>query len=294
MRSVLKAASNIDSFFNLCAEMAPSPNALTTLGTCQRSFDAMNSISPSPTQIDCARVTVSVVSHRQAHLVALLLEDLNCLHTSAIDKVIVTCNLPEVLPFTSGQFNFPVEIALNPVPRGFGANHNAAFTRCQSDWFLVINPDVRIESDVIAGLLQRATTTTGLLAPQEISDSGESVENLRGLITPVELIKRQILNRPPKPPKRYGWVKGMFMLIRSDAFQSILGFDERYFMYCEDFDLCARLMSSGWSVDHHSDLTVSHSWKRDSQRSLLYLCIHISSLIQMWLSGAFWRYRRLF
>jgi N-acetylglucosaminyl-diphospho-decaprenol L-rhamnosyltransferase len=253
----------------------------------------MNSISPPQGQIDCQRVTVSVVSHGQARLVALLLEDFSSLHTSAIDKVIVTCNLPEVLPFVASQFNFPVEIIFNPVPKGFGANHNQAFAHCQSNWFLVINPDVRIQGDVLKGLLHRATAATGLLAPQEISESGERVDNLRGVITPMELIQRQILHRPPSPPHRCGWVKGMFMLIRSDAFQSIAGFDERYYMYCEDFDLCARLMLNGWSVDHHADLTVSHSWKRDSHRSFAYLRTHITSLIQMWRSQAFWRYRRL-
>jgi hypothetical protein len=43
-------------------------------------------------------------------------------------------------------------------------------------------------------------------------------------------------------------VAGMFMLLRREAFAQVGGFDERYFMYCEDFDLCARLRLAGWHV----------------------------------------------
>lgn len=238
-------------------------------------------------------VTVSVVSHLQAELVQALLVDLNRFCRASVHKVVLTCNLPEPTPFGPADFAFPLEVMHNPSPKGFGANHNQAFRQCDSEWFLVINPDVRLQSDVITALLERAAPRTGLLAPQESSAAGDHVDNLRGLITPWELVLRQVLKHPPPPPAHGGWVKGMFMLLRAQAFRDVGGFDLRYFMYCEDFDLCARLMLADWTVAHHADIAVTHAWQRDSHGSSAHLKHHLQSLLRMWTSGAFWRYRRL-
>lgn len=239
-------------------------------------------------------VTVSVVSHRQVHLVVQLLSDLDRHCRDVVDKVILTCNLPEQLPFDPFGFGFPVEVLHNAAPMGFGANHNQAFRHCETEWFLVINPDVRLASDVISTLLERANDTTGLLAPLELSPSGHPADGPRGPVTPWELIRRQVFKRPPPPPAQGGWVKGMFMLLRTQAYRSLTGFDQRYFMYCEDFDLCARLMLYGWTVDHHPDIAVTHAWQRESRGTGAHLKHHLASLIAMWTSPAFWGYRRLF
>ena len=238
-------------------------------------------------------VTVSVVSHLQAKLVEGLLADLNRHCAAAIHKVVLTCNRPEPLPDIPDNLAFPLEIIHNPLPMGFGANHNQAFERCDSEWFLVINPDVRLHSDVLSSLLRRAGPRTGLLSPQELNEAGERVDNLRGLITPWELVHRQVLKHPPPPPASGGWVKGMFMLLRTQAFRDVDGFDPRYFMYCEDFDLCARLMLAKWTVAHYADIVVTHAWQRDSHGSSTHLKHHLQSFFRMWTSNTFWRYRKL-
>jgi N-acetylglucosaminyl-diphospho-decaprenol L-rhamnosyltransferase len=234
-------------------------------------------------------VTVSVVSHHQADLVQLILQDLRQHCNGLIDKLVLTCNLPEALPFDLQAFGYPIELIANPKPKGFGANHNQAFRHCTSEWFLILNPDVRIDRDVLTELLSLATPKTGILAPQEYSALGEQVENLRGPVTPYELIERHLLKRPGLRPAT-GWVKGMFMLARTEAFRGINGFDERYFMYCEDFDLCARLIGGGWTVDHHEYIPVTHVWERKSHRSPKHLTYHLASLLRMWSSTSFWLY----
>jgi GT2 family glycosyltransferase len=253
---------------------------------------AENRMAIQPERRGVKQVTVSVVSHLQAALVQALLTDLNRHCHAVINKVVLTCNLPEELPFDTTDFTWPLEVINNQHPLGFGANHNQAFRRCETEWLLVINPDVRIKSDVLSDLLDLATSKTGLLSPQEFDELGNRVENLRGLITPWEVFQRQLLHRPPSPPAQNGWVRGMFMLVRSRAFQNISGFDERYFMYCEDFDLCARLMLHGWDVQHASDIGVVHSWQRQSHGSRMHFKHHIQSLFRMWASRTFWHYRK--
>jgi GT2 family glycosyltransferase len=239
-------------------------------------------------------VTVSVVSHGQGAQTRLLLQDLDRYCRAVIDKVIVTCNVPESPLFVSGgafgDFGFPIEVIDNTRPKGFGANHNQAFARCASDWFLIVNPDVRITGDVLTVLLARAAQRDAILAPQEVDAAGVRRDGVRGPITPLELLRRRVFRHPTAAPRRGGWVKGMFMLTRARAFRQVRGFDERFFLYGEDADLCARLMLAGWRVAHVPDITVAHDWQRASGRSWRHMRWHATSLMRMWLSGAFWRY----
>jgi len=238
-------------------------------------------------------ITVSVVSHAQGAQAGLLLHDLRRYCGAVIARVIVTCNVPESLPFAPGDFGFPVEVIANARPLGFGANHNRALARCASDWFLIVNPDVRIASDVLTALLALAEERDAILAPQEVDATGQPLDGVRGPITPLELLRRRLLRRPAAPPARGGWVKGMFMLARTEALRQVGGFDERFFMYGEDADLCARLMLAGWQVRHAPQVPVTHHWQRGSRRSWQHLRWHLSSLLRMWRGSTFWRYRAL-
>ena len=235
-------------------------------------------------------VTLSVVSHAQGQWVRQLLQDLERYCGGAIAQVIVTCNVPEPLPVAPGDFGFPVQVVANARPQGFGVNHNQAFVHCASDWFLIVNPDIRIISDVLTALLACAAERDAILAPQEVDAGGTPVDGVRGPITPLELLRRRVFKRPSPAPRRGGWVKGMFMLARAQAFRQVHGFDARYFLYGEDADLCARLLLAGWRVTHVPAVTVTHAWQRASRRSWRHLRWHVTSLLRMWLSGAFWRY----
>jgi len=238
-------------------------------------------------------VTISVVSHNQMHLVANLLQDLNKHCAPVVKRIVLTYNVAGEKPLGRFPDRIPVVEIRNAQVAGFGANHNRAFEHCDTEWFLVINPDVRLSSDVISRLLARKRPGTGLLAPQETDASGAPRDHPRSLITPWSLLARRLLRRQECAPHRLAWVKGMFMLMPSRVFRSVGGFDERYVLYCEDFDLCARMILKGWTVDHHPDIALHHAWQRDSGHSLLHLGHHLASLLRMWSSDAFWQYRRL-
>jgi N-acetylglucosaminyl-diphospho-decaprenol L-rhamnosyltransferase len=235
-------------------------------------------------------VTVSIVLHGQWELVQPLLEDLQRYSVSLIDQVVLTVNVAEPSIDTSA-WTLPIRRVDNPQPMGFGANHNAAFSHCRSPWFLVLNPDIRFGRDVLTPLLADAMPRAGLLTPR-IQEPHKSVpEPFRRLLTPCELLTRR---RPGhRAPAHPDWVAGMFMLLRREAFAQVGGFDERYFMYCEDFDLCARLRLKGWQLQVEHELHVVHAARRASNTSLQPLLWHLASLTRLWMSSAFWRYRRL-
>ena len=85
------------------------------------------------------------------------------------------------------------------------------------------------------------------------------------------------------------WIPGLFMLFRSQAYARIGGFDERFFMYGEDFDICARLALAGWQLQIAEDQQARHDARRASHRSKRHLYWHLSSLLKVWSSSAFWR-----
>lgn len=235
-------------------------------------------------------VTVSIVSHGQLELVLPLLNQLNQFSSPSIDKVVLTANIPESDLLAGLSWSFALERIGNAAPRGFGANHNAAFAHCETEWFLVLNPDMRFDGDVLIPLIAQARPDVGLLTPRILEPGKRVPENHRALITPLEILTRQ--RKSYVQPLTPAWIPGLFMLFRASAYAQINGFNERFFMYGEDFDICARLRLTGWNLQIGEDLQARHEAQRASHSSYKHLYWHLSSLLKVWASGTFWRYRR--
>jgi N-acetylglucosaminyl-diphospho-decaprenol L-rhamnosyltransferase len=232
------------------------------------------------------RVTISIVSHGHGTYVSHLLDDLREA-AARIDKVVVTRNIPQDDGLARLDLPFAVEFIDNPAPKGFGANHNAAFARCHSPWFLVLNPDLRMEGETIGKLLDQSTRASGVIAPRVVEPAKAAPEPRRKHLTPLEIMGRWIWSDYDAP--RAEWVAGMFMLFRSAAFAGVRGFDEKFFMYVEDADICARLRLAGWDVTVDESERVLHHAQRASDRNWRALGWHWASLLRWWVSPPFWR-----
>ncbi len=238
-------------------------------------------------------MTLSIVSHRQQPLVSTLLEDLARIASPLVSAIVVTHNVvepPAAVPAALAAVTTSID---NAAPKGFGANHNAAFARCTTPYFVVLNPDIRLTADPFPPLLARLAGGVALVAPRIVTPAGREEDAARELITPWRLIEHRVFARERRAAADFDWLAGMFLVVRSDAFRTLGGFDERYFMYCEDFDLCARLRLAGWRIARAASVTVVHDAQRASHRSTRHLAWHVASLVKMWLSPTFWRYRRV-
>jgi GT2 family glycosyltransferase len=89
------------------------------------------------------------------------------------------------------------------------------------------------------------------------------------------------------------WIAGMFMVVSSSAFHLVGGFDEGLRLYCEDFDLCARLRLAAYRLKVVDTVSATHLAQRASRRSPRHLRWHLQSLLRVWTTPVFWRYRRL-
>ncbi len=236
-------------------------------------------------------VTLSVVSHEQHALVDALISDLAGIDAPELARVVLTQNLPEIPPVTSRPRSPQIEVIRNRVALGFGMNHNAAFRKCDTEYFAVVNPDIALMGNPFPALLAALRAGAGVSAPAVLEPDGRLADTARRIITPAELVRRRLPNyAPPESPR---WFAGMFLLFRSDAFRAVGGFDEGFFMYCEDFDICARLRLAGYPLAFVPQVQVVHAAQQLSHRSLRHFRWHISSLSRMWSSPNFWRYRQL-
>lgn len=251
---------------------------------------------------ELARIlTLSVVSHGHGPLLIRLLSQLDAQPTLAGSRVVVTLNLrderfePTLFPALD------IVVVRNASPRGFGANHNAAFALCTTRWFGILNPDLAlVDREPFNDMMRRAdeaqALNVGLVAPRVVGKGLKPEDSVRANLTPWSLLQRAFGVRTPLDPSgesRRGspffWVAGMCLMARADAFRDLGGFDERYFLYCEDFDLCARMYNRGFSIMLDKQSRIVHDARRDSHRYGVHLRWHLASLLKVWCSSAFWR-----
>ena len=238
-------------------------------------------------------ITLSIVSHRQNALVNELLGDVQRVCADRV-ALVLTQNVPDPVPFATQNIQCPVEIIVNQERKGFGANHNAAFTRCRTPYYCVCNPDVRLASDVFPALLEalvdpRIALAGPLVRSPEggIEDSARRFPTARTLLRKL-LFETKTLDYPAdRGVLEVDWVAGMFMLFRSDAYRSIGGFDEAYFLYYEDVDICHRLRAGGKAVVFEPRAEVTHDARRSSRREPRLALHHLASLFRfLWRHGA--------
>lgn len=239
-------------------------------------------------------ISISVVSHGQLRLIHSLFEDIKKHCTGYPFEVILTLNFHEEFPFEIDEYPFVVKVMMNPAPKGFGANHNAAFLQAKGEFFCVINPDIRLKSDPFQLLKQSLLEQrVGVVAPLIQNEQGTIEDSARRFPTPFGLLRKAIgknkqldyeIGRQLLFPD---WVGGMFMLFNTSTYKEIGGFDEGFFLYYEDVDLCARLSLQGYSVILNPEIQVVHEAQRSSHHDFKYLKWHLLSISRFFCSAVF-------
>ncbi len=231
--------------------------------------------------------TISIVSHGHGEMIDQLLQDLAGPRMGAV-RIILTSNIPEPEVWHETLAQFHHHIIRNAAPRGFGANHNAAFRMGGDEPFLVLNPDIRLPPgfDLIETVRKFGLLDAGVCAPQVRSSTGNIEDSARRFPTIARLLgrhvggRRQSDYREAAEPLAVEWVAGMFMLFQRQAYDVVGGFDERYFLYLEDADICRRLWKAGCRVMYDPTVHVIHDAQRASRRNLRHLAWHVSGMLR--------------
>ena len=243
-------------------------------------------------------ISISIVSHLQIGLIVDLLADIEKYCKGLNIELILTLNVDENLPFAVDAFSFPIKLFRNVNPMGFGANHNQAFGSAAGKYFCVINPDIRLNSNPFGALIVCfQDPLIGVAAPLILGEKGAIEDSARRFPSPLKIVEK-VFGRGKGSDYEIkealvfpDWVGGMFMLFPQGIFDSLGGFDERYFLYYEDVDICGRLRLQGCEVVVCPQVKAIHHAQRSSHRSLKYLNWHLRSLIRFFLSPVYWRLR---
>lgn len=236
---------------------------------------------------------VSVVSHGHGRDVQRLLGALAQPSARVVRRVVLTQNLPESEPKApDGGWPFVLQVVRNAQALGFGVNHNKALQGAEEDCVCVLNPDVEWLGDApFAALCRDALQpAVGCAYPLQTDAQGRVQASERHWPTPSALWKRRVQRQAET--QRVDWVNAACLVMARPVWEAVGGFDERYFMYCEDVDLCARLRLRGLEL-RRSAVQVVHAGQRASSRNLRHLVWHLQSLWRLWRSPAFVRAQQL-
>ena len=150
--------------------------------------------------------------------------------------------------------------------RGFAANHNDLMSRSQARWYVALNPDVDINATAIRDLVRVAEgAALALAGPAVASPWGTSSQGKRGFPGPRVWLEETVRGAGRRERSRAyapgdvqdsDWLSGACLAVRRDLG---LRFDERYFMYFEDADLCRRARQRGLRVGVCPSVTARHA-----------------------------------
>lgn len=240
-------------------------------------------------------LTLSIVSHGDAENVQRLLESLYRYERVDRFQVIITDNLGDDLPEITGSKWQSFNIVRNKKTLGFSHNHNRAFKLAQGKYFCVLNPDVLFEQEVFRHLISLVIKAQAdIVAPLIVDENAVRQDSFRDFPTPLEIIRRRLPGYHFSPPPANGlglvqpdWIAGIFMLMESETYRGLNGFDENYRLYFEDVDFCARAQLAGLNLVVDTNFHVQHDAHRASRKKFIYLLWHIQSAIQFFTSAVY-------
>jgi len=170
---------------------------------------------------------------------------------------------------------------------GFGGNNNYIFNYCQNslsmtnnDYFILINPDVVISDESIEKLIilmkEYMIDLCGisLYKDEEFTLRDFSIRKYPTFITFLRSLMdsgasyKDIAENSKEPCIDMEWAAGSFIAFRADVYASLKGFNENYFMYCEDIDICFRAKKQGFNLKYIPGIKAVHKAQHNNRRLL--------------------------
>jgi len=231
-------------------------------------------------------ISVLTVNYRAAVDLAGLALSLREFRGDEPIELVVCNNSPEDAIELPPSAELPVRV-IEADNVGFGAGINLAFAASQGDVIFIANPDVRVTNGVLvrASEILSEQPDAGIVVPMLRYPDGEVQPSVRRFYTwPVVFYARSPLRALTVPPRFFreylyedmdrsqpadvDWGLGAAMFLRRDDIPATGPFDERFFLYFEDVDLCLRTWREGRRVAYCPQIECIHAHRRASRRAL--------------------------
>ena len=160
-----------------------------------------------------------------------------------------------------------IKLIENNHNHGFGKANNQGFSVSSGKYIFLLNPDAVLTDNVTLSKLQdylKSNTFCGIAGPVVMQN--EKITQPQYVYPGQNHLKKNLETLPGK----IAWIIGASLFIRREVYEKLKGFDEDYFLYCEEVDLCLRARRAGWTIEVVSDIRVDHigsaSEKKSSKR----------------------------
>lgn len=187
---------------------------------------------------------------------------------------------------------------------GFGKGHNYLMKHLDSRLHVIMNPDIIFTEDslsVLKGFM--LDERIGMCVPRLVDTKGDLLQVYRRELTVWDLFVRMFAKNVFRKrfayhtmqdadytkPMRVPFAQGSFLVIRTELYKQLGGFDDRFFMYMEDADLCKRVNQVS-RLMYCPYTSVIHKWKKGSHKNAKLFFIHVRSMIEYFRKwGILWR-----
>jgi len=268
--------------------------------------------------LSCMDLSIIIVNYKSKHKLDVCLESIKASNLGGFsyETVVIENNSGEDLSYLNNLYP-DLRLIVSSKNLGMGGGNNLGIKEAKGDYVLILNPDTVLKSDAIYILLKylKENQQVGLVGPQLLNSDGSlqlSCSRFPSFFIPVlrrtflgeyfknirERFTMSEINHDEIQP--VDWLMGSCLMFKkklplADGTVCHPRFDDRYFMYFEDTDLCKTIINNGYQVIYNPRAVVVHDHARESAKNPWYVAIlkdkitwiHISSWLKYFLKWGF-------
>jgi GT2 family glycosyltransferase len=247
-------------------------------------------------------ISIVIVQYNHPDLTRRAVESLRLHNRGDLDITVVDNGSPAAGVRAATEKLTGCTVIFNPANAGFGAANNRGARTSHGELLLFLNNDTLVLTEILPQIESyfAGTPSCGAAGLQLLNADG-TVQYSTGKFPTVwsewRMSRRHDLYRGQDTVRR-DWVSGAALVVRRTVFEEVGGFDERYFMYFDDVDLCARICSAGHEIHYIPVVRIEHlgggsqpggippSVQKEYRRSqLLYYTRHASAIDNVLIRG---------
>lgn len=213
------------------------------------------------------KFSIIIINYKTKELTANCLNSLFILPDSQGKEIILIDNASNdgSIEYLEKEFGNKVKLIKNEINLGFAGANNQGAAIAAGKYLIFLNSDTIVKEDIFQNIdkLFSLDEKIGIISPRLMMENNEPQPTSFGRFPTLwRLITREGLRKPKIKPGtkniEVDWVSGCCLAIRQSIFKQLDGWDEQFFLYYEDVDLCKRVKKAGYKVVVNLESQITH------------------------------------